>query len=426
MLLGLYWRVMLNDNRKIKVLHILESFGGGGVEEWVKYISTLCDKDRFNFKIYFCGYIYDKDLFDYKDELEKAGVEVIYRGINLSGHKRKLNAAKEITDKNHYTRQLRRLAIYVSLNITAFFQLIKILRKERFDIIHIHLYRLFITGGLAGKLFKIPVVHTISGLKSQYDSYQKMVFHVYRYFNFLICTFITAASKDELIKYAKIPERKIRFIKSAADLSRVKYIDRENNSILSEFNLRDSFPVLLSVGRMDPEKGHIYSINAIKGLILKYPNIRLILLGDGSELEKLRRSVIDLGLNEYVTLPGFRNDLNKFHSLSDIYLRTSIYEGANMASILAMAYGKAVIGFNTKAETEIIADGDNGILVPPKDIEGLRKAISNLANNKELRETIGKKAKEYVYNNCDIMTAIRTYESIYDNVAGRLCLKTKI
>lgn len=406
-------------DKKIKILHVLDSLGGGGVEEWVKNISILCDKNTFQFKIYFCGFVYDRNFFDYSDELKNNGIEVVYRGIDLSRYKNKLEVTRKITNKNYALRQIRRLIIYMSLNFFSFFQLINMLRHNRFDIIHIHLYRLFISGSLVGKLFRVPVVHTVPGLKSQYDSYQPIIYSIYKYFGSLADIFVTGASKSELIRYANVPQDKVRFIRGSIDLNRMRLIKRLDNPIISELNLYNSFPILLSVGRMDPEKGHIYSINSVAELKSRFPKIKLIILGDGSQLEDMRTLVAKLGLGEYIALPGFRKDIDNFHSLADIYLRTSIYEGANMASLLAMAYAKPVIGFDTKADTEVIADGENGILITPKNTNALIEAVSILANNRETRERLGRGAKEYVYNNYNIINAILSYENIYKTLFNK-------
>lgn len=407
---------MLKSGKKIKVLHVVDSLGGGGVEESVKNICTLCDRDSFQFRVYFCGYIYDKALFEYRADLEKAGIEVIYRGIDLSGSKVGLRMVKEATGSNCVFRQIRRFLMHFFINIISFFHIVGIIKRDRPDVIHTHLYRLFISSGLAGRLFGIPVVHTVPGLKSQLDSYQPLIYSVYRCFNYLADIFVTGASKEELIRYAHVPERKVRFIKGSINFDRLKNIPREDNPVITEFNLSDSFPIVLSVGRMDPEKGHIYSIKAVKELVSVFPNIKFIALGDGSELENFRRLVESLGLEKHCVLPGFRSDVENFHSLSHIYLRTSIYEGVNMASLLAMAYGKPVVGFDTKAPTEVLMDGENGILVPPRDVSKLTEAIVTLANNKGLREKLGESARRYARGAWDIESTIGTYENIYDTI----------
>ena len=404
---------MLKSGKKIKVLHIVDSLGGGGVEESIKNICTLCGRDRFQFRVYFCGYIYDKAFFEYRADLEKAGIEVIYRGIDLSGNKAGLRMIKEATGSSCVFIRIRRFLIYFFISVISFFHLIGIIKRNRPDIIHIHLYRLFISSGLLGRLFGIPVVHTVPGLKSQLDSYQPLTYAVYRRFNYLADIFVTGASKEELIRYAHVPEKKVRFIKGSINFDRLKNILREDNPIITEFGLSDSFPIVLSVGRMDPEKGHSYSIKAVKELVSRFPNIKFIALGDGSELENLLRLVESLGLEKYCILPGFRNDVENFHSLSHIYLRTSIYEGVNMASLLAMAYGKPVIGFDTHVGNEILRSGKNGLLVPCKDVAKLAEAISMLADNKELRDDFGRNAQEVVCKEYNICHTIGVYENTY-------------
>ncbi|MDD5680543.1 MAG: glycosyltransferase [Candidatus Omnitrophica bacterium] len=404
---------MPESGKKIKVLHVMESLIGGGGEEWIKNICTLCDKHGFSFKVYSCGFIYDSSLFNYTDEFKRNGIEVISRKINLTGQKNKTRVFKDITNRSGSLKQIRRFFITFLLCLIAFWDLLFVLRRERFDIIHVHMYRLFIPAGLIGRLYGKAVVHTVPGLKSQLDSYQPLNFWIYRHFNYLADIFVTGVPREELINHANVPESKVRHIKGGVDLTKISVVKREDNPVISEFNLGTSFPVLLSVGRMDPEKGHAYSIRAVKSLIPRFPDLKLIILGDGPDMEKMRSLVSELGLGGCVILPGFRKDIVNFHSLSDAYLRTSIFEGANMASLWAMAYGKAIVAFDTKSGNEILSDGENGILVPLKDAGKLAEAIGTLCDDEELRERIGRNARKLICDKFDIMDTIRTYEDIY-------------
>jgi len=399
--------------KKIKVLHVIESLSGGGVEETLLNICSLCNREKFQFVVYFCGYVYDKSLFNYRKELEKAGVEVIYKGIDLSTYDNGLSLAKNITNTNYMLKQARRFFIYIFISIVAFFQLLGLVWTKKPNVIHVHLYRLFVPTGIVGRLFGIPIVHTVPGLKAQLDSYQPFIYFIYRHFNYLADVFVTGASVKELVSHARIPAHKIRAIKSFVNLGKVKDVRRVENPVIREFNLYCSFPVILSVGRMDLEKGYEYSIRVAKKLLSRFAKTKLILLGDGLYSISIKRLIDELGLQDHCLLPGFRSDLENFHSISDIYLRSSIYEGANMASLLAMAYGKPVIGFDNKAETEVLIDGVNGVLIPTGDVERLASAIVILAENKELRDRIGKNARVYINKTCALDRVINIYEGIY-------------
>lgn len=409
-----------NSHKKIRILHVLDCLGGGGVEEWLKNICLLSDRDRFYHTVYFYGYVYDSDLFDIGAELKKNGIEVIYKGVNLLRYSNIVKVFKSKTDSGAL-RCLRRLSIYLSLNLFSFFQLTSILIRGEFDVVHIHLCRLFLSGSIVARMFRKKVVYTVPGLKSQLDSYQTLTYFIYRYFNFLSDIFVTGASKRELVEFARIPKNKIKTIKASIDLREIRVIERSKNPILAEFNLFDSFPLMLSVGRMDPEKGHKYSIKTVKHLTPFFPNIKLIILGDGSDFRTTQESIDNtVVVRGRVILPGFRKDIENFHSIADVYLRTSIYEGGNMACIWAMAYGKPVIGFDTKQDTEVIINGENGILVPTMDTKKMSEAVKLLMDDAVLRKKIGRNAMGYAAKNCNIKEAIQTYEEIYNGLCKNL------
>ena len=149
--------------------------------------------------------------------------------------------------------------------------------------------------------------------------------------------------------------------------------------------------LIVSVGRLSPEKGHKYLIKAFS--MLKNNDWKLVLIGDGSERKSLEKLVSDLSLNDKVIFTGHLTNFSKYLTQAKIYVLPSLKEGFPNSLIEAMALGKASISTDFfDGHNEIIENEINGILVSPANVDELFLAIENLIINNSLRLRIGKEA----------------------------------
>jgi glycosyltransferase involved in cell wall biosynthesis len=393
--------------RRIRVLQLIDILKGGGAEEWVKEISRLLDPKRFEVKV--C-YLLESPRKTYPEEIARLGAKVIYIGLN-----RKLSSsilASPALSENTYFRALAR-HMYILYSLTKLRILYRTIVKERIDLIHTHLHYSFLLASILGRNMNIPVVCQIPQMKSQTTQTAPWSFFAYRMLQNSVDSFYTNISEDELIVHAGIPKEKIRFIKGVIDLDSIEIVKKDANPLVEEFNLKDRFPILLSMGRFVPEKGHIHAVEVASRMKSLFPAMKLFILGEGWELERFKKLVRERNLEDVIELPGYRRDLNNFYSIADIYLRTCLIEGGSLANYNAMAYGNPIIGFETKAPTETITHGQNGLLAPYGDIDGMVEHTLALARDHALREQYSMASRNYAYENLDIKDTIRSIEQEY-------------
>lgn len=369
-----------SSRRKIRVMHVIAGFGGGGEEYRLWEEIRLSDKAKLDIAVCHLG-----TGFTYAHEVKELGASVYtLGGSTVHGN---------VPQPRVFTR------------------LVKAVRDFQPDVLHLHLYAAYFYGALVGRLTGVRgVVYTVASLKDQVEWW---VFPVlFRCFRWGIDVFVTPRP-NELIDYAGIPETKIVRLKGMIDISACVSIERENNPIVREFGLDDSFPVLLTVGRFVPSKGHDYAIRAVKHLIPVFPRVKLIVLGEGEQYQQLMDLIKSERVADYVETPGFRRDIHHFYSVTDIYLRPCTIEGGNLAHYLAMAHSRPCIGFDTGAQSEVIEDGMNGLLVRNKDVSELVEAIIRLGRDSNLRTALGRNAREFVAEHRDIGSTVALYEEIY-------------
>jgi GalNAc-alpha-(1->4)-GalNAc-alpha-(1->3)-diNAcBac-PP-undecaprenol alpha-1,4-N-acetyl-D-galactosaminyltransferase len=148
---------------------------------------------------------------------------------------------------------------------------------------------------------------------------------------------------------------------------------------------------IVAIGRLHPQKGFDLLIQAFAQVRVQHPNWQLTILGEGHERDHLEQLRSQLSLTDSVHLPGRVTEVNDYLKQADLFVMPSRFEGFPMALCEAMAIGTPVLSTDClSGPREIIADGVDGKLVPPDDIQALAQAISALINNPEQRSTFSK------------------------------------
>jgi glycosyltransferase involved in cell wall biosynthesis len=171
--------------------------------------------------------------------------------------------------------------------------------------------------------------------------------------------------------------------------------------------------LLLSVGRLSPEKGHSDLIDAI-GELRDMPPTRefnLVIVGEGPQRNAIQRKIGKLGLGKLVTLAGQQPDVNPYYHLADIFVLPSHSEGSPNVLLEAMAAGIPTVATNVGGVPEIAIDGKTSLFVEDKKPGALADALFRLLNDEALRRELGQaaaaRAAEYDPENyCDAMVEI--------------------
>lgn len=152
---------------------------------------------------------------------------------------------------------------------------------------------------------------------------------------------------------------------------------------------------LLGVGRLDHQKGFNRLLEAFHRL--GRPELHLVILGEGEERLELINMVRELGIENRVHFPGYVTDIETWYRCAECFVLSSRYEGWPNVLMEAMAEGCSVISFDCKyGPSEIIQDGENGLLVPEGDVEGLTKSIARVLDDEALRRNLVVKGMERV------------------------------
>lgn len=179
---------------------------------------------------------------------------------------------------------------------------------------------------------------------------------------------------------------------------------RELNEFKKKHLLKKMNPIISFVGPFVYKKkveGIKILINSLVRIKKFYPNIRLLLVGDGNYREEIEKHVKEKGLEEYVIFTGFMNNSFIPLTITNVYAHISLQDAFPIALLEAMSLGKPVIATSVGGIPEIIVDGENGILVK-ETVESVENAILSILRNKNLAEKLGKNAKKTILEFYDL------------------------
>lgn len=174
-------------------------------------------------------------------------------------------------------------------------------------------------------------------------------------------------------------------------------------------------PIIIMIGRLTKIKDYPNLLKAFK-LIVEKRSARLVILGEGSEEEKIKLFSHKLGLSDNILFLGFQKNPYKYMKKAEVFVLSSFHEGFGNVLVEAMACGTPVISTDCMSGPgEIIENGENGILVPVANPEALAEAILKILDNSFLIDKLskqGKKRAEYF----SIEKSVKKYEEIFDEL----------
>ena len=193
---------------------------------------------------------------------------------------------------------------------------------------------------------------------------------------------------DAFSKYTGISNN-VKVVYNTIDTDHIFTLAKETSNIVFD----NKYINIVSTGRLVKEKGYYRLINVINRLKNEKYQIRLYLLGTGSEEENLKNQVSSLNLEKDVVFLGFQENPYQFVDKCDIFVCSSFTEGLSTATIEALILGKAIISTNVSGADEILGNNDYGIVVDNSD-EGIHEGIKRFLDNYELISEYSVKAKK--------------------------------
>jgi len=283
------------------------------------------------------------------------------------------------------------------------------LRRDRVQVIHTHLSSASLLGSWAARLVGIPAVATVHGLNTR---------TCFNWSHAIIA--VSNAVKQHLVAQGIAPDR-ITVVHNGVDLKALSRPD-ETAAVRERWGLPAGAPVLITVGRLAPKKGHRDLLEAVSKLVgnPRWGELRLLIVGMGVLSQKLNQEAQRLGLGGRALFVGFQKEVVPFLQAADIFVLPSIQEGLSLSALEAMALGKPVVACRVGGTPEVVVDGETGLLVAPSRPAELASALEELLADPARAREMGEGGRRRVKEAFDFEQMVSKIEAIYRSlIAGQ-------
>lgn len=295
-------------------------------------------------------------------------------------------------------------------DIASVFELIKMIRKGAYSLVHMHSAKAGAVGRVASVTSRAPAIYTPHAWSflSPESRLEKLVYVGIEQILALFTRRIICVSLDEL--------RLGRLMIGVGGKLRLVH----NGVVVPEVHRRTEEKELRigTIARLARQKGIEYLIQAAEEVCAENETVRFSVAGGGPDYERLRSEIKRSGLGDRFELIGPVSEPWGYLEQLDIFVLPSLWEGMPFVLLEAMGAGLPVVATDVGGVREVIPDGTFGTVVPPADAGELKDAILQYASSTELRESTGAAARERILREFSRDRMVEATIQVYTEVAG--------
>lgn len=375
---------------RVKVLHLITRLIVGGAQDNTLMTAARHDRDRY----------------------------IVHVAGNPSGEW--AGRAAEVADTFHPLPNLVN-PISPRRDTAALADILRLIRRERYHVVHTHSSKAGMLGRLAARIAGVPaIVHTMHG-PGIHDFMPPVQRRIYVTAERLAarCTDALIAVSDSNRRQAMtmfgVPAARTKTIYSGIDLSK---LDRawDVERARADIALPAAWQIVLFVGRLDDAKAPHLLIEAFAKVLRVLPATALVLVGSGDHEAGMRRQIAELGIGDHVRFMGTRDDVPAFLGLADVFALSSLWEGVGRAMTEAMLLGVPVVAPEIYGIPEIIRHDETGLLYPRGDTGALASRVVDLLTRPDHAKRLGDEGRRLTRRLFDGDTMVRAIEGIYEEL----------
>jgi len=296
----------------------------------------------------------------------------------------------------------------------------RLIRSFDPQIVHTHLLRADLYGGLAARLAKVPVVLSSVYAVGSYrrDKVRRLDGLLDRMCRRLAtdALAVSEAVRADLIERLGWPADRVNVVRTGTTFPDESPDQAARRCIRQEWRAGDSAPLVLTIARLSYEKGIDVLIRSAGIVHRELPTARFVVLGEGPLKSALDRQIRDLGLTGVVHLAGFRPDVDAALAAADLFVLPSLMEGMPNAILEAYAAGRPVVATSAGGSSEAVDHERSGILVPPHNAEALASAVVRVLRDEPLRRRLGRAGRAWARERFSIERVVGRYETLYERL----------
>lgn len=313
-----------------------------------------------------------------------------------------------------------RSPIRINKNINAYWQLRKVMKCDKFDLVHCHTPMGGVIGRIAAKKAKIPnVIYTAHGFHFYKSAplVNWLLFYPVERILARITDVLITINKEDYCRARKFHIRKLGKVKLVhgvgIETTCMKTINQQE--FRRSLDLKKDDVVFTSVGELTRRKNHEVTIRAMAKIVRKHKNVKYLICGTGRLEHYLRKIIKKLKLEENVKLMGYRTDINEILSVTDCFLFPSLQEGLPVAVLEAMKMELPIICSEIRGNIDLVENFKGGYYCRKKSSDDYAKKINIILQDKNLGRQMGVRNKKNL-SKFDLKHISHNMKEIYSNL----------
>jgi glycosyltransferase involved in cell wall biosynthesis len=305
-------------------------------------------------------------------------------------------------------------------DLRVYVALVRLIRRERFAIVHTHSSKGGFLGRAAAFLCRTPIaVHTIHGF-----SYHEFMPRPRRALYLLLermvrpmtDAFLAVAPQvaREAVEQRVAPPGGVRVVPSGVELDEIE--GTPDPTVRDELGVPADAPLIGMVARLEFQKAPVDFVRMAAKVRATHPGARFVIVGDGSLADQVRAEARRLGVD--VTFTGFRADATRITGALDVFVVSSLYEGLGRSLTEALAAARPVVATAVNGVVDLVEPGATGLLAPPADPDALARNVAWLLDNPDAAHRMGQAARERVLRLFHPSVMCRCIEETYEQLLG--------
>lgn len=303
--------------------------------------------------------------------------------------------------------------------VDAFWRLYQLLHREKPSILHNILFHAVVPGRILGRLAGVPIIlswrqNVELGSKWR-DRFNRWTISLDDH-----VVAVSEAAQQAEIHRSGINPGQIALIPNSVDLANIQQqvTQTDRHLVRQTLGLPTNALVIGSIGRLHPQKGLAFLLEAMLFVCEAVPKVCLLVMGDGDLRQQLSDQTKSLGLQEVVLFARARDNVPQVLAAIDLFVLPSLWEGLPLVVLEAMAAGLPVVATAVGGTPELVVEGETGLLVPPRDPAALAQAILALLNDPELAQRLGENGRLRVATQFTIQQMVQQTENLYQQLIG--------
>jgi len=307
-------------------------------------------------------------------------------------------------------------------DIKGYFELKKLLKKEKPDIFHVNSSKAGVLGSFVARRMPLKVVYTVHGavFTAAFSKLKRLFFKWIEKFTAKYkAIIITVSEKDRQLwlKNKICPSEKIITVRNGINLSdELNFLSKDDAR--KKLNLDLDNKIIGIVANFYAEKNYIFLIRSFAKLLKDKPELRLVIIGDGAERNKIENEMAALKLKDKIILRGFVKDASKYLKAFDIFVLPSIKEGLPITLLEAQLAKVPIVASKVGGIPEIISDEKYGLLFDINDQKQFLEKIKRLLENNELSNLLVENGYKSVKEKFDFKKQISKTIKIYSDLTS--------